>query len=247
MILREIARLVGCICRLPNCLHFIIIMSLLVSARLAPSATALERKDLFAREADGIRIHVREVRAASGKCEPIVLVHGARVPGVASFDLPVAGGSLAADFAVHGLCVYVVDIRGYGDSTRPPEMREPVEKHPPLVRTVEATRDIDAAVDLARERSGATRVSLFGWATGGQWAGFYATLHPEKLSRLILLNSLYGADAPHPLMGHGSEMEEPAHPGHLNPAIWRLSMLHGRFAAWHLEPKHSLGRQIAVA
>ena len=35
-------------------------------------------------------------------------------------------------------------------------------------------------------------------------------------SRLILLNALYGADAPHPFMGHGSDMEDPAHPGHLN-------------------------------
>jgi hypothetical protein len=39
------------------------------------------------------------------------------------------------------------------------------------------------------------------------------TLHSEKLSHLILLNSLYGADAPHPLMGHRSDMEDPRIPG----------------------------------
>jgi alpha-beta hydrolase superfamily lysophospholipase len=125
----------------------------------------------------------------------------ARVPGVASFDLDVPGGSLAADLANAGLCVYIIDIRGYGDSTRPPAMTEPAEKHPPLVRSPEAAQDIDTAIDFILKRTWVTRVSLFGWVTGGQWVRFYATLHPEKLNRLILLNSLYGVDAPHPLMG----------------------------------------------
>jgi pimeloyl-ACP methyl ester carboxylesterase len=90
-----------------------------------------------------------------------------------------------------------------GQSTRPPEMQQPPQNHPPLVRSVEAVRDLDAAVDFIRQRTGVSRVSLFGWATGGQWAGYYATLHSDKLSHLILLNALYGADAPHPFMGHG--------------------------------------------
>ncbi len=141
------------------------------------------------------------------------------MPGVASFDLAVPGGSLAADLAERGFCAYVIDIRGYGQSTRPAMMEEPARNHPPLVRSVEAAQDIDAAVNLIRKRTGTRRVSLFGWATGGQWAGYYATLHPEKLDHLILLNSLYGSDAPHPLMGHSSDMEDPAQPGHLNPAI----------------------------
>jgi pimeloyl-ACP methyl ester carboxylesterase len=89
----------------------------------------------------------------------------------------------------------------------------------PLVRSPEAVRDIDAAVDLIRRRTGKTRVSLFGWATSGQWAGYYATLHSGKLSHLILLNALYGVNAPDPVIGHGSDMEDPAHPGRLNPNI----------------------------
>jgi len=219
MSLRDTTRLRDRRLRLPCGIHFITLAFMLLSSHLVIAGAGVERRDLFAREPDGIRIHLREVRMGNRQCQPIVLLHGARVPGVASFDLPVAGGSLAADFAARGLCVYIVDIRGYGASTRPAEMENPPEKHAPLVRSAEASRDVDAAVDLVRKRTGAARVSLFGWATGGQWAGFYATLHPEKLNHLILLNSLYGADAPHTLMGHGSDMEDPAHPGHLNPAI----------------------------
>lgn len=191
-----------------------------LSVRSLAASAPIHREDLFAVSDPGVQIHVREVRTeARQSCDPILLVHGARVPGVASFDLPVPGGSLATDLANQGFCAYVMDVRGYGQSTRPPEMEQPPESHPPLVRSTEAVHDIDAVIDLVRKRTGANQVSLFGWATGGQWAGYYATLHSDKLSHLIMLNALYGADAPHPLMGHGSDMEDPARPGRLNPSI----------------------------
>lgn len=196
----------------------------------------LLREEFFAPSDPGIRVHVREVRVNSKNfCSSILLVHGARVPGVASFDLPVPGGSLAADLAQRGFCVYVIDVRGYGESTRPPEMQQPPQNHPPLVRSVDAVHDIDAAIELIRKRTNTSRVALFGWATGGQWAGYYATLHSDKLSHLILLNALYGADAPHPLMGHGSDMEDPAHPGQLNPSVgaYRCNSAESLLAGWN--------------
>ena len=196
----------------------------------------MHREDLFASSDVGVQIHVREVRTEADRlCEPILLVHGARVPGIASFDLPVAGGSLAADLADKGFCAYVMEIRGYGQSTRPHEMEEPPDKHAPLVRSVDAVHDIDAVIDLIRKRTGVSRVSLFGWATGGQWAGYYATLHSDKVSHLILLNALYGADAPHPLMGHGSDMEDPTHPGRLNPSIgaYRCNTAESLLGGWN--------------
>ena len=197
----------------------IIVAIVMLGVCLGQVSQAVSREEFFAEHAS-IRIHVREVRTRDVRaCQPILLVHGARVPGVASFDLPVPSGSLAADLAEKGLCVYLMDMRGYGQSTRPSEMNEPPQHHSPVVRSVEAVTDIDAAVDLIRERTGKNRVALFGWATGGQWAGYYATLHSEKLSHLILLNALYGADAPHSLMGHGSDMEDSARPGRFNPTI----------------------------
>jgi pimeloyl-ACP methyl ester carboxylesterase len=209
---------------------------LCLPACLSAASAPIHREDFFTTSDVGVRIHIREIRTTAHQaCQPILLVHGARVPGIASFDLPFAGGSLAGDFADKGLCVYVMDVRGYGRSTRPPEMEQSPQNHPPLVRSVEAVRDIDAAVDFIRQRTGASRVSLFGWATGGQWAGYYATLHSDKLSHLILLNALYGADVPHPLLGHGSDMEDPAHPGHLNPAIgaYRCNAADSLLGGWN--------------
>jgi pimeloyl-ACP methyl ester carboxylesterase len=225
----------------------------LLASVLASAAALVSREDLFVNSDAGIRIHLREVRTEKERaCEPILLVHGARVPGIASFDLPVPGGSFAADLAEKGFCAYVVDIRGYGGSTRPPAMQEPPQNHPALVRCVDAVRDIDAAVDLIRRRTGVSRVSLFGWATGGQWAGYYATLHSEKLSHLLMLNALSGADAPHSVMGHGSNMEDPAHPGHLNPTMgaYRCNSADSLLGAWDRsipEENKSVWRDPAVA
>jgi pimeloyl-ACP methyl ester carboxylesterase len=163
------------------------------------AASAIHREDLFATSDAGIQIHIREVRTnAHNLCQSILLVHGARVPGVASFDLSVAGGSLAADLAEMGFCVYVMDVRGYGKSTRPPEMEQPAQDHPPIVRSLQAVHDIDAAVELIQKRTGGSRVSLFGWATG-------------------------------------SDMEDPAHPGRLNPSIgaYRCNGAESLLGAWN--------------
>lgn len=199
-------------------------------------AQNVERHDSFVQSEPGIKIFVREVRAQETTPDPpVLLIHGARVPGIASFDLPVPGGSLAADLAKAGYTVYIMDARGYGHSTRPPEMSQPPSAHPSLVRSNLVVRDIDAAVEFIRRRVHVTRVSLLGWATGGQWAGYYATLHPEKVDHLILHNTLYGADAPHLLMGHGSDLEDSQHPGRFNEksvGAWRCNPEKSLLAGW---------------
>ena len=185
-------------------------------------SSSISRTNFYVDSDPGISIYLREIRdpSTNGDNGPILLVHGARVPGVASFDLQVPGGSLAEDLAKAGFIAYVMDVRGYGHSTRPTEMSDPPEQHTPLVRSNEAVRDIDAAIDSIRRHTGWERISLFGWATGGQWAGYYAALHSEKLSHLVIHNALYRVNTPQPLVGHGSDLEDPKHPGQLNPAVW---------------------------
>lgn len=98
---------------------------------------------------------------------PVILVHGARVSSVRSFDLPVANGSLAADLARAGHAVYVMDVRGYGGSTRPSAMDGPRNASRPLGRSPVAVRDIGAVVDWVRATREVDSVALLGWATGG--------------------------------------------------------------------------------
>ncbi len=185
----------------------------------------------------GVELSAREVRSASKRADrpPVLLLHGARVPGVASFDLDVPGGSLAADLAAAGHPVFILDARGYGGSTRPPEMERPPEGGAPLVRSSEVVRDIAAAVDWMRGRLAVPRVALFGWATGGHWLGHYASLYSDRVSHLVMHNALYGGTAQHPSLGRGSDMEDPQRPGRFNVAAfgaYRLAAAPSLLGAW---------------
>ncbi len=196
----------------------------LIAAGFLSSAFAddgkIARRDFHVTTSDGIRLHVREIVTADSKTEtaPLILIHGARVPGVGSFDLPVANGSLAADLAQRtGRKVYVMDARGYGGSDRPAAMAKPAAQSRPLSRAYEVVRDIDAVVDAVRGKH--RQVALLGWATGGMWAAFYASLHPEKVNDLITLNALYAGSSEHAMLGRGASLSDPKQPDRLNPEI----------------------------
>jgi pimeloyl-ACP methyl ester carboxylesterase len=179
----------------------------------------LHREELFTTADDGVRLHVREVRPASARGAPLILLHGARAPGVASFDLPVAGGSLAGDLAQRlNRRVYVMDARGYGGSQRPAAMDRPPEESRPLSRAFEVVRDVDAVRKLAAQRTGSRQVGLIGWATGGMWAGFYASLRPEAVAGLATINALYGGSDVHAMLGPGSAVAQPGQPRRFDPA-----------------------------
>src|SRR5215831_5614497 len=189
---------------------------------LLAATPAVQRTDLVTRSVDGVRLAIREVRPARLQpgVDPIVLLHGARVPGIGSFDLRVPGGSLAADLAERlGARVYVPDVRGYGRSERPAAMEQPAGESRPLSRSHEVVRDVDAVVRQVLARTGARQVTLIGWATGGLWAGHYAALWPERVGHLVLLNALYGGSAVHPMFGPGSSLADTAHPDRLSPSL----------------------------
>lgn len=185
-------------------------MTLLSSSALAE----VQRSSFTAASEPGIEIAIREVVDSSEPRvgNPVVLLHGARVPGAASFDLQVEGGSLAADLAAAGLAVYIVDLRGYGASTRPSAMNAPRQPKDPLVRSGAAVRDLGAAVEAVLARTGASQVAILGWATGGHWAGAYAALFPERVSKLVFYNTLYGYTPDHPTLGRGSRIADPDDP-----------------------------------
>jgi pimeloyl-ACP methyl ester carboxylesterase len=162
--------------------------------RVDASVVRIDRRDAAVESDPGIMIAVREVVAVGGSASrrvPVVLVHGLGGGGVSSFDSPVAGYSLAEDLARAGHAVTIVNVRGWERSTRPPAFDAPADANPPAVTSDEAVRDLGAVVASIRARERGP-VALFGWATGGHWAGMYATKHPDAVSHLVLLNTIYG-------------------------------------------------------
>lgn len=192
------------------------------------------REDFFVTSDPEIRIFVREVRwnhSSTTTGVPVLLIHGGGGGGLASFDINVPGYSLAEDFAKAGHPVYIMNVRGWEQSTRPVALDAPPEANSPIATSDEAVRDISAVVDWIRARNQGRSVALVGWATGGHWAGMYTTRNNDKVSHLVMLNSLYGVKAP---WDYRKNFENPEQPGQFdrNAGAYRETTADGLIANW---------------
>jgi pimeloyl-ACP methyl ester carboxylesterase len=138
----------------------------------------------------GIKLYVRNKHPQGvkkfGGDKILLFVHGATYPAETAFDLKLAGLSWMEFIAQHGYDVYLVDIRGYGRSTRPPEMEQPADQNEPIVRTETAVKDVGAAVDFIRKRRGVSKIDLLGWSWGTSIMGWYTTQNNDKVNKLVL-------------------------------------------------------------
>ena len=141
-------------------------------------------------EEPGIKLYVRNKHpralsaVRSGKI--LLFVHGATVPAETTFDLRLNGLSWMDYIAQHEYDVYLVDVRGYGKSTRPPEMDAPADRNPPIVRTETALKDVGTAVDFILKRRGVDKLNLMGWSWGTTLMGWYTATHNDKVAKLVL-------------------------------------------------------------
>ncbi len=116
----------------------------------------------------------------------LLFVHGSTLPAEVVFDLVLGGVSWMEYIARHGYDVYLVDLRGYGRSTRPPEMSAPPEANPPVVRTETAVADVGAAVEFILARRGISKLNLMGWSWGTSVMATYATRNKTRVNKLVL-------------------------------------------------------------
>jgi pimeloyl-ACP methyl ester carboxylesterase len=155
----------------------------------------------------GIQLYVRNKRpdgVPQFKSERILLfVHGATYPSETAFDLPLDGLSWMEYIAQRGWDVYLMDLRGYGASTRPREMSLPPTENQPIVNTDTAVRDVAAVVDHILARRGVSKLNLMGWSWGTAIMGAYTAQNNAKVDRLVLYAPLWLIkDAP-PIGGQG--------------------------------------------
>jgi pimeloyl-ACP methyl ester carboxylesterase len=138
----------------------------------------------------GIHLYIRNKRPVgvtqfSGE-KTVLYVHGTTQAASTTFDLPLNGLSWMDYIALRGYDVYLLDVRGYGRSSRPPEMEKPATENPPIVRTDVAVADLGAAVDHILSRRGITKLNLMGWSWGTAIIGRYAAQNSTKVNRLVL-------------------------------------------------------------
>jgi pimeloyl-ACP methyl ester carboxylesterase len=166
-------------------------MAVASSGEPEDTATRITTEEFMVDAADaGVKLYVRNKHPADMQRfspeQTLLFVHGATQPAEATFDLRLEGISWMDHIAEHGWDVYLVDVRGYGRSTRPPEMDQPAESNPPIVKTDVAVKDVGAAVDFILGRRSIPRLSLMGWSWGCAIMGAYTVDHKGKVERLVL-------------------------------------------------------------
>ena len=158
---------------------------------------------LFVRERNGTKpSHTRQ---------PVLMLHGRSVPGLAGFDLDYDKYSWAQFLADAGYDVFVMDLQGSGRSTRPvmddPRNVNPAQKsllvdHPGGALTpVQYTSQLDNSqsnwdevhkvVTYIKGLTGAPKVDLIGWSAASQQLGPYAIQHKENVRSLLLLAPIF--------------------------------------------------------
>jgi pimeloyl-ACP methyl ester carboxylesterase len=154
----------------------------------------------------GIELYLRNKRPRDWKPSAkrtLLFVHGATYPAETAFDLQLDGLSWMDYIAAHGWDVWLVDVRGYGRSTRPPEMEQPADQNAPIVTTDVAIRDISSAVDYILGTRGLPRLNLMGWSWGTTTMGGYAAANNDKVEKLVLFAPVWLRDTPSQLAGQG--------------------------------------------
>lgn len=127
----------------------------------------------------------------------VLFVHGATYPSETAFDLDLPGGGSWMNYvAERGYDAYLVDVRGYGKSTRPPAMSEAPSQNPPFAMTVEAVQDVGTAIAFILKRRGLSKLNLVGWSWGTAIVGGYTSLNNAKIEKLVLYAPLWIPKAP---------------------------------------------------
>ena len=161
---------------------------IVAETRLIPTATAGVRLHLINKRPEDLR-HFSPERT-------LMMMHGATFSSASLFDVAVDGASFMDVLAGAGYDVWAVDARGYGGSTRPPEMSRLPESAAPLTPARVAVIDLGAAIDFVRRHRGVERLCVLGMSWGATVAGALASELVEKVDKLVLVTPLWLSKTP---------------------------------------------------
>ena len=178
-------------------------LSALFAVPALAHSSSLLTEEMMVKTADaGIEIYVCNKRPAGMTTfrpeRTVLYVHGATYPSETAFDLKLDGLSWMEYIASRGYDVWLLDLRGYGKSTRPKEMDDRPEANPPIVTGEVAVKDIGTVVDFILQRRNIARLNLLGWSWGTTLMATYTTRNVAKVERLVMYApgtpALHGSD-----------------------------------------------------
>ncbi|MGF6371625.1 pimeloyl-ACP methyl ester carboxylesterase [Paraburkholderia sp. RAU6.4a] len=174
---------------------------------MATQAPIESRDFMIPSDTPEIELHIRNKRPAGrtdfGEARTVMLMHGATYGSGSLYDTPIGGYSFMDYLARAGFDVYAVDVRGYGESTRPPQMSVAAAQSEPLGRTESGVRDFTSAVNFVLRTSGIARINVIGMSWGGSVTGAFTARNGHKVRRLGLVAPQWVSDKPIPVDAGG--------------------------------------------
>lgn len=143
---------------------------------------------------DGLSLFLRYLpaeRAPATAGKVVLYVHGGTFPSALSIAHRFDGISWRDALCAVGFHVWGLDFHGFGAlSDAYPEMTAPAERHPPLGRAEDASRQLEQAVRFIAAHHGIARLSLIAHSWGSIVAGHFAGRFPELVDRLVFFGPI---------------------------------------------------------
>jgi pimeloyl-ACP methyl ester carboxylesterase len=138
---------------------------------------------------DGLSLFLRylpPVREMEQSGNVVLYVHGGTFPSALSIAHRFDSHSWRDELAASGFHCWGLDFHGFGAFSDPyPEMAEPLERHAPLGRAEDASRQLEQAVRFICAHHRVNRISLIAHSWGSIVSGRFAVQHPGLVERLV--------------------------------------------------------------
>jgi pimeloyl-ACP methyl ester carboxylesterase len=129
-------------------------------------------------------------KTAPNNAANVLLVHGLTYSSH-QFDINYKDYSLAQFLARNGFRVWLIDITGYGLSSKP--------ENGFTVDTDYAVNDLALATNYIRKTTNSKKIDVLGWSWGTITTARLASTHPDWINKLILYAPIYrGLNLPEP-------------------------------------------------
>jgi pimeloyl-ACP methyl ester carboxylesterase len=169
-----------------------------------PKLDAREEHFLIPSKRNGLSLFLRYL-APRLEAEPhggvVLYVHGGTFPSGLSIAHRFDGRSWRDELVTSCFHCWGLDFHGFGSFSDPyPEMADPAEKHAPLGRAEDASRQLEQAVRFICAYHGVDRISLIAHSWGSIVSGRFAGRCPGLVERLVFFGPIAwrapGADSP---------------------------------------------------
>ena len=167
-----------------------VLVSMPTRSVAAPATQIVRTEFRIPGAAPDLTLYLRNKRLGGtrtfGPSRTVLFVHGATYPASTTFDLALDGKSWMDELAREGFDVWLVDLQGYGQSTRPKAMDGPPEAAEPVETTEQAQADVGRAVDFILQTRKLDKLDLIGWSWGTVLTAGYTAANNSKVERLVL-------------------------------------------------------------